>query len=872
MQTRFHFATFFLILGVFAVIGFSQIQGEKDTPFYRSLSENSELLPDLQAYNFQKEQRLLDVGYLSNKRNSDFDTVLDQLLQKAEQEKKVRVIVGFQQDFKVEGGQADQFIAEQQAEIKYKQNDLVTKLAKNDVQNLKLFSSIPYVAMTVDADTLRELKNLPEVTSITEDKVSEPALNRSTAKIRAPGAWTGGYTGAGWTIAIIDSGVEKAHPFLTGKVVSEACYSTHDPDNEILSTCPGGVTQSTQPGSGEPCQLFNLGCDHGTHVAGIAAGTGTGKWDTLHGVARGANLIAINAMSSPPRGKVAGYDSDVIRGLERVMQLRSSFSIAAVNMSLGRGFYSQTCDNEVPAVTTAIANLRSVGIPSIVSAGNDSSRTTIGFPSCISSTISVGATDISSDTVAPFSNSNAHLDLLAPGSQITSSVPGGEMAYMEGTSMAAPHVAGAWALLKQRSPSSSIDTNLNRLISTGVPITDTRNNITKRRIDVGAATDCVSSVTPSVQNVGNPTWSGSVNVTATSGCTWTAVSNSQWLFVTGQASGAGSRAVSLSASANTSGDARTGSVTILGRTFWLTQSPGISACATDNNISIGTTISGSLSPSDCTMTNQPTRYLDSYRFNGSAGQRISILMQGGQVAPAIYLLNANGTVIGSNIGVPARFPSPHGYFTLPQSGQYRIYAASATAGQTGNYALTVNNATTCDFRFVTPDVEEYEIGGGSGTITVITEPGCFWIARRPTSGWITFPPSPSYGIVGYGTQSIPFDVAPSNQITTRVETISVDEMESIITQMAVPTAASVTVAGRVVDATGRGLSGVRVSIDGASGSSQSVSTSSFGYFQFEGIEAGRSYVINASHKRHTFAAQALTVMEQITDLQMIALD
>ena len=700
-QRRFNAAVLFLTLIIFAASALSQERIDKRSPFSPSISSDGWLLPDLQTYKVQREEELLNVGYLSEKRNANFAPFLAELIKKAEKQGKVPVIIGFQQNFKVDGLLAEHQIAEQRGEIKQKQSKLLDQLADSDIRNLKLFSTIPYLAMTVDADALLKLSALPEVLFISEDEVYEPTLWESTLKVGAQGAWTAGYTGSGWTIAVIDTGVDKDHPFLAGKVVSEACYSTNDPENNIQSTCPGGVTESTQPGSGAPCNT--LLCEHGTYVAGIAAGTRP----SISGIARDADLIAINAASNSQYGRATYFESDVIRALERVMQLRSSHSIAAVNMSLGSGIFSGPCDDQIPAYSMAIANLRSVGIPSIIASGNGNSSVGISRPACVSSAISVGATDDITDEVPDFSNSSAHLTLLAPGAWINSSIPGGEYENGTGTSAAAPHVAGAWAVLKQRTPSASVDTILNKLIQTGVPVTDPRNNVTKRRIHVGAATDCVSSVTPWSQNVGNPPWSGTVTVTASSGCGWTAVSDSSWLQVTGQASGTGSRTVDLSTSANNTGSARTGSVTILGKTIWVTQSAGLSACATETIISVGQSIIGSLSPSDCYITGQPTRYLDSYRFTGSAGQRISILMEGGQVPPAIYLLNANSTVIGSNTDVPARFPSPYGYFTLPQAGNYRIYAASATAGQTGNYALTINDEATCEFRFLEPEVETY---------------------------------------------------------------------------------------------------------------------------------------------------------------------
>jgi subtilisin family serine protease len=92
-----------------------------------------------------------------------------------------------------------------------------------------------------------------------------------------------GASGTGQTVAILDSGVDKNHPFLAGKIISEACYSTTS--SSSTSVCPGGVGTSTAPGSGVPCLLD--GCEHGTHVAGIAAGKGT----SFSGVARDADAF-----------------------------------------------------------------------------------------------------------------------------------------------------------------------------------------------------------------------------------------------------------------------------------------------------------------------------------------------------------------------------------------------------------------------------------------------------------------------------------------------------------------------------------------------------------------------------------------------------
>jgi subtilisin family serine protease len=115
-------------------------------------------------------------------------------------------------------------------------------------------------------------------------------------------------------------------------------------------------------------------------------------------------------------------------------------------------------------------------------------------PACVSSAISVGNTT-KTDVVSSGSNSAFFLSLLAPGTDIVSALPGNRIGPLTGTSMAAPHVAGAFALLRQAKPSASVGEILSALQSTGVAITDTRNNITKPRMNVKAAFDALGGST-----------------------------------------------------------------------------------------------------------------------------------------------------------------------------------------------------------------------------------------------------------------------------------------------------------------------------------------------------------------------------------------
>ncbi len=427
----------------------------------------------------------------------------------------LRVIVGVRAAFAPEGLLGAASLAQQRDEIASAHARVLEKVfsVPPGAPTVKRFATIPFMALEVSPAELETLATLPEVTSIQQDRLATAHLAQSVPLIGGSAAWASGYTGSGVTVAILDTGVDKTHPFLAGKVVSEACYSSNNAIDGATTLCPGGATASTAAGSAMP---YSSGvcvpgeCQHGTHVTGIAAGNGSSLPGVGYaGVAKDASVIAIQVFSrfdsvstcSPYVSPcIMSYDSDQILGLERVLALSSSYTIAAVNLSLGGGNYSSqsACDTDNPASKAAIDNLRVAGIATVISAGNEGVSTGISAPGCISSAISVGATWDSGavDSVASYSNSASFLNLLAPGSNITSSVPPGTTptyATWGGTSMAAPHVTGAWALLKQKLASVAVGPALGALTATGLAVTDARNGITKPRIRIDAALATLSA-------------------------------------------------------------------------------------------------------------------------------------------------------------------------------------------------------------------------------------------------------------------------------------------------------------------------------------------------------------------------------------------
>jgi subtilisin len=200
---------------------------------------------------------------------------------------RVRVIVGLQTRFVPEGHLGDRPARAQRRSIDVQQDRVLEALDGSGARVLHRYDAIPAIALELPVQAVQALQRSGRAATITEDVEFEPTLAQSAGIVQADQMWgrSPPVTGAGQVIAIVDSGVEKAHPFFArqgggSRVVEEACYVTG-------TTCPDGTTASTATGSGEPCTAS--GCDHGTHVAGIAAG----KSATSAGIAPGADLMSI---------------------------------------------------------------------------------------------------------------------------------------------------------------------------------------------------------------------------------------------------------------------------------------------------------------------------------------------------------------------------------------------------------------------------------------------------------------------------------------------------------------------------------------------------------------------------------------------------
>lgn len=339
-----------------------------------------------------------------------------------------------------------------------------TKIAAVQGKVLKNFYGLPFVAVEVQAQNLDELANDPSVLKMsidapvkgsTIDGTEEPP-NSSSGGVAAFNRWAG--TGQGVGVAIIDSGIAN-HPDLNNVVYS--------------ADFTGAV-----PGSGD-------GFGHGTHVAGIVAGSGQSSGGMYAGIAPQSRLVNLRALDN----NGAGYTSDVIHAIDWAIQNRNAagndgqpLNIRVINLSLGHQPF-ESASTDPLAVACRMAT--QAGIVVVVSAGNYGrgalGKTVYGgitSPGFEPSVITVGAVTTwgtpsrSDDTVASYSSrgptrdSFLKPDITAPGSRMVAAMsPGNALVtqhpelqfdsnYMKlsGTSMAAPVITGAAAMILSKVP------------------------------------------------------------------------------------------------------------------------------------------------------------------------------------------------------------------------------------------------------------------------------------------------------------------------------------------------------------------------------------------------------------------------------------
>ncbi len=296
----------------------------------------------------------------------------------------------------------------------------------------------------VIADELVELDAVRDVWEDDEQQVIEPdspvektieadADEITTGISRIEGPYLTATDWSGVVVAVIDTGIDATQEL---NVIAE---------KDIVCTSQGECAAGSDPNG------------HGTHVAGtIGALAGDGG---VVGVAPGVPMHAVRVLSASGSGTYG----DILAGLEYVAQ---NPEIRVVNMSIGGP--SSSMDG---MIEEAIRTLQESGVVVAIAAGNDGADTVNTTPAGLDMGIVVSAYEINGQGkdqgFASFSNYGDAVDIAAPGVDVLSTLSGGGWGELSGTSMAAPHVAGAAAAYIDAHPNASADAVIQAIISSG---------------------------------------------------------------------------------------------------------------------------------------------------------------------------------------------------------------------------------------------------------------------------------------------------------------------------------------------------------------------------------------------------------------------
>ncbi|HEU0245672.1 MAG TPA: S8 family serine peptidase [Gaiellaceae bacterium] len=340
-------------------------------------------------------------------------------------------------------------------------------------------------SVSVPSAQVPRLATLQGVRDVLPSATYGPQLDRTPGQIGAPVVWgpTLDTQGQGTKIGIIDSGVDASHPFF-----DPAGYAMPPgfPKGQQRFTTAKVIVARAFPPRGSTSPSAKLAFDasdisHGTHVAGIAAGnpqTPAGSSRLVSGVAPRAYIGNYKVFVETDSGISPNANSPAIAA---AIEAAVADGMDVINFSGGEPEIEPSRDIVALALDAAAA----AGVVPVVAAGNDFRDVgagSVSSPANSERAITAGAVEISGNPLsrvhADFSSVGPTAislrlkpDVAAPGVDVLSSVPGGWDSF-SGTSMAAPHVAGAAALLAQRHPDWTVAEVKSALVQTGVDATD----------------------------------------------------------------------------------------------------------------------------------------------------------------------------------------------------------------------------------------------------------------------------------------------------------------------------------------------------------------------------------------------------------------
>lgn len=357
------------------------------------------------------------------------------------------------------------------AKISDKMKEVALSLDEDGKRSVQRIGKLFLYTATVNRDAFARLRAIsgikvyhdrpvPPALSQTRKMLGSPAPTANRADVVSVGQALSGNAAKGrHAVAVIDTGLSEAHPFVQSNVLREACFSTSTSlTYKVKTLCPNGNSVQTAGTAASNCPPNIKSCNHGLHVAGIISGVDGGN-DHLYGISESTPLIVIqaytifeNPLQCPHQKFIApcigSFLSDQLRALEYVRFLSLEHPIAAVNFSLGE---PKGCD--AYALNEIIPELRDLGIVTVVAAGNDGSDRSVWAPACLPRSVAVGALDKDGKVAVKFpaeggTSSSGQIAFWAPGVNVISSIAGSAYGPLTGTSMAAPHISAAIARLR----------------------------------------------------------------------------------------------------------------------------------------------------------------------------------------------------------------------------------------------------------------------------------------------------------------------------------------------------------------------------------------------------------------------------------------